>query len=267
MKETLGFALRPAPSSCYVHKDDTSSSQNLLNAHGFLVIKQAVGVDILKSFASHYFRLFGNSFLQDEDGNWSHVLPLSAPHGVGTHPANSFVTSRIYSSMIRECNVSQIVYNHFPATTSLLPRSIVRCFTNFSTRHTLPHRDKEYIKPSDPLRHKAITIWLPLTPVGISNGQLIYFPSSDHTITKSDRICRESSPLDLDLMPELLETPWYFPVVEYGDLLVHTVDVIHSSFTPESGSYTRLSIDMRFVNDLRYTDYRWLKPWRGDDKF
>lgn len=267
MNQATRQSFIPAPPSCYVERGNIASSTQALDDYGFLVIKNAVNTDTLREFANSYFRLFPESFQQTENNTWKQFSDTSSPHGVGSHPANSFVRSDIFSTLLRDCRLNELVASHFPSTSQLLPRVILRCFTNYSTRHTLPHRDKEYIKPLEPNLHKAITIWMPLTPVGKYNGQLIYFPKSDYIASRSEQISLEGSPLDLDMIPELKSSPWFFPIIEYGDLLVHTMDVIHSSFPPEADTYTRLSIDLRYVNNLQYTDSRWLNPWRGDDKF
>ena len=57
---------------------------------------------------------------------------------------------------------------------------------------------------------------------------------------------------------------WYRPIIEIGDVIFHSLEIIHASFDSFS-NIPRLSIDLRFAASEDDLDPRWSNEWRGDD--
>lgn len=259
-------ARRPLQETCI--DVNTSNAEALLERNGFLILRNALDPILVSDLAGFYFSLFERGFFTRlSTDKWRQNHPFLLEHGTGNHPANTFVRSALFFKLLEQSGLDKTISDIFPSCTNPLPRIIVRCFSQFSRRSTLPHRDIEYIQPSDPKCHKAITVWLPLTQVDETTGQLIYFPKSHTVNDKCNQVAQNGKPLDREKLPELFFNSWVIPEVKIGDVLIHDLYSIHSGFTPVSREFVRLSLDLRYVNNLRYTDPRWLSSWRGDDAF
>ena len=57
---------------------------------------------------------------------------------------------------------------------------------------------------------------------------------------------------------------WYRPILEEGDVIFHSLEIIHASFDSIS-TLPRLSIDLRYSSSIEDEDPRWKNTWRGDD--
>ena len=68
-------------------------------------------------------------------------------------------------------------------------------------------------------------------------------------------ICNLSKNLNLN---------WIRPIIEEGDVIYHSLEIVHASFDSNS-NIPRLSIDLRFSASAEDHDPRWSNPWRGDD--
>ena len=62
---------------------------------------------------------------------------------------------------------------------------------------------------------------------------------------------------DLDKLSKDLNLQWIRPIVEEGDILFHSLEIVHSSFD-SSSNIPRLSIDLRFSATVDDHDPRWL---------
>jgi hypothetical protein len=256
-----------APAEHYITTTHQRADE-LLDKLGFLIVRNAVKFSVLAGFAESYFSLFDPlTYTRISDVQWRQNCAYPIDHGIAGHPANNFVRSQDFVDFLRQTDLYSLISALFPSSPFPLPRVILRCFSNYSSRSTMPHRDREYLRPSQPQLHKGLTVWLSLTPVDVSTGQLVYLPLSSKAYADCDKHASPGRPLSIENIPDLTEETWLVPRLEYGDLLIHNLDIIHSSFTPKSRDFLRLSLDLRFVNNLAYSDHRWLAQWSGDDAF
>ena len=141
---------------------------------------------------------------------------------------------------------------------------IVRSFSKLSERCTYAHRDKEYFVSPNP--KNVATCWIPVGSVGKDKGQLIYLLGShknehlfDQKVSKEKIISK-----DFDKLSKNLNMDWYRPIIEEGDVIFHSLEIVHASFDSNS-ILPRLSIDLRYSSSIKDEDPRWKNAWRGDD--
>ena len=65
-------------------------------------------------------------------------------------------------------------------------------------------------------------------------------------------------------MSNSLNLKWYRPIIEIGDVIFHSLEIVHASFDSNS-IMPRLSIDLRYGASDFDLDSRWSDDWRGDD--
>ena len=139
---------------------------------------------------------------------------------------------------------------------------IVRSFSKISKRCTYAHRDKEYFKSQNP--NNVATCWIPLGQVGPLFGQLIYLLGSQFKESKIDKLVNSEKIITKDLgdLSKNLNLNWIRPIIEEGDVIYHSLEIVHASFD-SSSNIPRLSIDLRFSASDEDHDPRWSNPWRG----
>ena len=141
---------------------------------------------------------------------------------------------------------------------------IVRSFSNLSSTCTLAHRDKEYFHSANP--DKVITCWIPLGPTGTKYGQLIYLYDSHKKEETIDNLVNDDKIVSKDLgkLSKDLNLNWIRPLISEGDIIFHSLEIVHSSFDSLS-NIPRLSIDLRYASTINDHDPRWSNSWKGDD--
>ena len=87
------------PSECYIEYDDLLNSKPLNNLEGLLVVKNVLSHDSIDSLRSQYFSMFEGDYEYDGD-DWTHVKSSKLSHGIGLHPANTFVRSKSFCDFI-----------------------------------------------------------------------------------------------------------------------------------------------------------------------
>lgn len=87
------------PSECYIEYDDLLNNKPLNNLEGLLVVKNVLSHDSIDSLRSEYFSMFGGDYEYD-GSDWTHVKSSKLSHGVGSHPANTFVRSKSFCDFI-----------------------------------------------------------------------------------------------------------------------------------------------------------------------
>ena len=108
---------------------------------------------------------------------------------------------------------------------------------------------------------------IPLGNVGANTGQLIYLLDSHKREEDIDKLVNSEKIISKDLKDlsnSSLNLKWYRPIIEIGDVIFHSLEIIHSSFDSKSNT-PRLSIDLRFAASDFDLDDRWADEWRGDD--
>lgn len=250
--------------------DDIFSSENLyrslnLSNNGFLVIKNIITKEQVKLARDKYFSLFQNGEYKKEKGDWVHLNSHPDPHGCNRHPAKEFLKSDEFHSIVSSKKLFKVAKRILNSDkTTLCPRMIVRSFSKLSERCTYAHRDKDYFFSPNP--KNVATCWIPLGSVGVDNGQLIYLLQShkdesffDKKVTKDKIISKY-----LETLSKNTNLKWYRPIIEEGDVIFHSLEIIHASFDSNS-ILPRLSIDLRYSSSIKDEDPRWKNAWRGDD--
>jgi len=244
-------------------KDDFDLPE--LNKVGFLVIKNVISRSDIDQARDAYFELFKNGEYIKCDKEWIHLNNHQDPHGCNNHPSKDFLKKKQFLKIILGERLNYIAKKLLKSQEIILsPRMIVRSFSKLSSRCTYAHRDKEYFLCKNP--KNVMTCWIPLGAVGSEYGQLIYLSDSHKMEKQIDSLVTNEKIIskDLDKLSKDLNLQWIRPIVEEGDILFHSLEIVHSSF--DSSSKTpRLSIDLRFSSSIKDHDPRWSNPWRGDD--
>ena len=100
----------------------------------------------------------------------------------------------------------------------------------------------------------------------VNNGQLIYLLDSHKREKEIDKLVNSERIIskDFNKLSKSLNLKWYRPLIEIGDVVFHSLEIIHASFDSYS-NIPRLSIDLRFAASHADLDPRWSNSWRGDD--
>jgi len=245
-------------------------SNDLLNRHdsecfgGFLVVKNVFSHEIIDSIRSQYFSMFENDYTHDGQ-DWIHVKNTKLRHGVGSHPANTFVKSKSFCEFIQSDILKKLAAVLLNSEQSVLcPRVILRSFSHFSSKCTLAHRDREYFHVKD--NSKAITAWVPIGPADLYHGQLIYLKNSHRNVSTITALVKKDRTIasDLKSLADQLDTTWELPTISKGDIIFHCLDTVHASFDTNN-TIPRLSCDLRFASSIEHLDPKWSTYWRGDD--
>jgi len=236
-----------------------------LKEKGFLVVKDVIPKKDIDNARDVYFSLFKKGEYKKDKENWKHLYNHEDSHGCKNHPSIKFIKTKqflkiAYSDKLN--SLSKRILNS--ENTNLSPRMIVRSFSNLSKRCTYAHRDKEYFKSSNP--QNVATCWIPIGPVGKLLGQLIYLMDSQNFESKIDDLVNEDKIISKNLgnLAKDLNMNWIRPIVEEGDVIFHSLEIVHASFDSNS-NIPRLSIDLRYSASKDDHDSRWSNPWRGDD--
>lgn len=240
---------------------------NLPKIHqiGFLVIKNVIPKLDIDNARDAYFKLFKNGEYKKLNCKWIHQNNHQDPHGCNNHPSREFLKKEQFLKIILSEKLNYLTKKLLRSEEVFLsPRMIVRSFSNLSSRCTLAHRDKEYFCCKN--SKNVITCWIPLGPVGSEYGQLIYLADSHKKEKLIDNIVSDEKIIskDLDKLSQDLNLQWLRPVIEEGDIILHSLEIVHSSFDSLS-NIPRLSIDLRYSSTIDDHDPRWINPWRGDD--
>ncbi len=260
---------------CYSSKEvNTISCKELLyedlgikslNSLGFLVVKNVIPKNKILNARNAYFGLFRKGEYQKDNENWIHLKNHEHSHGCNNHPSREFLNTNEFKDIVYSKKLFEISKKILKTENAKLsPRMIVRSFSKLSERCTYAHRDKEYFKSQNP--HNVATCWIPLGPVGTLFGQLIYLLGSQFEESKIDNLVNSDKIISKDLgnLSRNLNLNWNRPIIEEGDVIFHSLEIVHASFDSNS-NIPRLSIDLRFAASADDHDPRWSNPWRGDD--
>ncbi len=232
---------------------------------GFLVIKDVLPKQDINKARDTYFSLFKNGEYEKLNNKWIHLNNHMDPHGCNNHPSKEFLKKEQFLKIIFTEKLNYLTKKILRTEDIILsPRRIVRSFSNLSSRCTLAHRDKEYFLSKN--SNNVMTCWIPLGPVGPKYGQLIYLKDSHKKEEIIDKLVTNEKLIskDLDKLSKDLNLNWVRPIIEEGDIIFHSLEIVHSSFDSFS-NIPRLSIDLRYSSSLNDHDPRWSSPWRGDD--
>ena len=236
-----------------------------INQLGFLVIKNVIPKKDISLARDAYFNLFKNGEYKKLNHEWIHLNNHKDPHGCNKHPSKEFLKTNQFLKIISAEKLNFLTKKLFNSEEVFLsPRMIVRSFSKLSTKCTFAHRDKEYFQCKNP--KNVITCWIPLGKVGAGNGQLIYLSDSHKKEKLIDNLVGDEKIItkDLDKLSKDLNLKWVRPIIEEGDVIFHSLEIVHSSFDSFS-NVPRLSIDLRFSSTVNDHDKRWSNPWEGND--
>ena len=248
--------------------EDFISKKNSLKSlkeKGFIVVKDVITKKEIDNARDVYFSLFKNGEYKKESVTWKHLYNHEDSHGCKNHPSIQFIKTKQFFEIVNSdklVSLSKKILNS--DNVKLSPRMIVRSFSKLSKRCTYAHRDKEYFKSPNP--QNVATCWIPLGPVGKLLGQLIYLIDSQKIESKIDNLVNEEKIVSKNLgnLAEDLNLKWIRPILEEGDVIFHSLEIVHASFDSNS-NIPRLSIDLRYTASEDDHDPRWSNPWRGDD--
>ena len=236
-----------------------------LNEIGFLVIKNVIPRIDIDNARDAYFNLFKNGEYKKLNKKWIHLNNHKDPHGCNEHPSKEFLKKDDFLKIVMGDELNFLAKKLLRCEKATLsPRMIVRSFSKLSSRCTYAHRDKEYFVCKN--SKNVMTCWIPLGPVGSEYGQLIYLSDSHKKEKLIDNLVNREKIISKDLqkLSKDLNLKWLRPIVEEGDIIFHSLEIVHSSFDSFS-KIPRLSIDLRFSSTINDHDPRWSNSWRGDD--
>ena len=232
---------------------------------GFLVVKNVINKQLIKNAREIYFNLFDQGEYKRYQNDWIHLENHKDSHGCNNHPSLKFIKKKEFKKIINSDLINKISAKLLRTDNAILcPRMIVRSFSSISERCTFAHRDKEYFKSAIP--KNIITCWIPLGIVGADTGQLIYLLESHKKEKEIDKLVKSERVISRDLndLSNSLNLKWYRPIIEIGDVIFHSLEIVHASFDSNS-IMPRLSIDLRYGASDFDLDSRWSGDWRGDD--
>ena len=232
---------------------------------GFLVVKDVISKELIKKSRDVYFSLFKSREYIKQRNEWIHIKNHKDLHGCGNHPSKLFLQSNELWNVVNSEKLKKVSNKLLNTKNTIIsPRIIVRSFSKLSYKHTYAHRDMEYYK--SPNIRKVITCWIPLGPADVNHGQLIYLEESHKRqnaiskLVKRDKIISEN----LNKLSDKFRLRWIRPILNEGDVIFHSLEIVHSSFESKS-IFPRLSIDIRFAASDSDLDPKWSTSWRGDD--
>ena len=247
-----------------IYKDNLLE-KTCLSDLGFLVVKNVLDKKVIKSARDAYFSLFERGEYEFLNNDWIHLKNHKDSHGCKNHPSITFLKKNEFLNVVNSTLIKKISKKLLKSESTIMsPRMIVRSFSRLSERCTYAHRDKEYFNSFRP--KNVITCWIPLGLVGSNNGQLIYLLDSHKREKEIDKLVNSERIIskDFNKLSNSLNLKWYRPIIEIGDVIFHSLEIIHASFDSLS-NIPRLSIDLRFAASDDDLDPRWSKEWRGDD--
>ena len=239
--------------------------KELFKKNGYLVIKNILSKKDIANARNTYFSLFQKGEYEKKYGDWIHIKNHEDSPGCNNHPSRDFLQNQHFFNIIENQNLKKATCWILNSETSIMsPRIIVRSFSKLSERCTFAHRDKEYFKSAN--SKNVFTCWIPLGPIGSEFGQLIYLENSHTEEKRIDKLVNSQKIIskDLNKLANDLNLNWIRPILEEGDILLHSLDIVHASFDSFS-NVPRLSLDLRYALSLEDTDQRWSQSWRGDD--
>ena len=246
------------------------SSKNLDDIHdlsslGFLVVKNVISEEEIFLAREKYFNLFKNGEYLKKDNNWIHLNNHIDSHGCNNHPSKSFLNSEEFHKIVsskRLIEISKKLFNSSDST--LCPRMIVRSFSCLSKVCSPAHRDKEYFVSPNP--NNVATCWIPIGSVGANNGQIIYLLDSHKKESYFNNLVKTKKVIssDLEKISKCSGLKWFRPILDKGDVLFHSLQIVHAAFD-SSSDLPRLSIDLRFSSSKEDEDPKWRNSWRGND--
>jgi len=266
----IPFNAYPAPNDAYLYGSsllengfNTETPQPIFS--GFKVVKGLIPYKQIIMLRDFYYSLFSDCEYSYTPSGWVSIKESVHSHGTSSHPARIFVRHPIFLDFIRQPVINKVAsYFLSSSRATLCRRSIVRSFSNISTRCTSAHRDCDYFRTTS--NKEVITVWIPLGPVGIEHGQLIYLENSETMTDSIQPLVRQNHIISKDLgaLATQLRTRWLLPDIAIGDVVFHCLDIVHASFDSRI-SEPRLSCDLRFASSPEYIDKRWTQDWSGDD--
>jgi len=265
MASGWAFKAKYPRESHYINYKDLIDDHSFQFNGGFVVVKGCIPEETILNIRNQYFSSFSGGEYTFDGRQWNHICTTSSEHGIGTHPAISFVKQQSFLDLISQKQIYKSAGKILNCKKPILcKRAIVRSFSHLSSRCTHAHRDCDYYKIPD--NSKAITAWIPLGPAGLEHGQLVYLEKSEqfhetiNLLIKSDRTISSN----LSELSSSLNLKWISPKVQAGDVIFHCLQNVHASFTTNNIE-PRLSCDLRFAADQSALDPNWNSYWRGDD--
>ena len=178
--------------------------------------------------------------------NWIHLKINEDSHGCKNHPSKDFLNTKEFKDIVCSEKLFEISKKILKTENAKLsPRMIVKVFQSYPKDVTYAHRDKEYFKSQNP--NNVATCWIPLGQVGPLFGQLIHLLGSQFKESKIDKLVNSEKIITKDLgdLSKNLNLNWIRPIIEEGDVIYHSLEIVHASFD-SSSNIPRLSIDLRF---------------------
>ena len=245
-------------------KNEIEISSELSNL-GFLVVKNVISKEQILKLRDTYFNLFEYGEYIKQKQEWVHCKNHKDLHGCGNHPSLKFLKTKEFNDLATSIKLKKICNKLLKSNNSVLsPRMIVRSFSRLSKTHTYAHRDQEYFKSSNP--SSVMTCWIPIGPADAYHGQLIYLEDSHKIERNISKLINRDKVIskNLNKLAVDLQLRWIRPILTEGDVIFHTLNMVHSSFETKS-IVPRLSVDLRFADSKNNLDPAWSYSWSGND--
>ena len=263
------FNAYEAPKKHYIEYNDLLNDEekffDKVNIDGFVVLKNALNTKTLSKLRNKYYNLFPDNYKFKND-SWHQINNPAGSHGYGNHPVKKYLKSEEFLNFAYGNQLKKIASIFLGSNETVISKRIlVRSFSKCSTFTTQAHKDSDYYVSSD--QSKAITAWVPLGPADKDHGQLIYLENSHNfslkdysSLNKSERVITS----DLEKLASQKSSKWLIPKIEFGDILLHCLKIVHASFESIK-TVPRLSCDIRFAASPEFLDPRWNSFWFGED--
>ena len=193
-------------------------------------------------------------------------------YGTAGHPAHELVRSPAFDAFTRDARLREPAERLLAAPVELIPRRIVRHFAPNSPQASRAHLDFDYL---DQGSDQIVIAWIPLGDCPVERGGIVYLEGSqgadpaqlDALRPYTDRP-HDPRPVsnDLDRTAAALGGRWLCANFEAGDVVLHTVRIVHASLDNVS-DVPRLSTDVRFRRIGDPADQRWGADWSADDGY
>lgn len=246
-----------------------------VEVHGYTIVRGALPRDLVLDLRREFFAKFvvGGVSPDGQLVSPEQASLLMAQFGRAGHQATLLQASHGYRQLVEAVPLLKIAESLLSCRVRLLPRQVLRLYTQFSRSGAMAHFDEAFVHQPP---HMICNMWIPLGRTDAGTGTLIYLPRSHlKDLYRAREVYHSTLPslpkdgypfgssLD-EIAASMKLGRWEYVELEPGDISIHHPRTLHAS-TDSSSAYARLTTDIRFVPSDWFADLRWDEVWSSDD--
>ncbi len=264
--------------------------QEQYEAQGYLWLKRILDPAAVLAFRRSYFQAFQTSGLLAPGTD-----PVEGQYGEGGEDPElvhrlsvEAVRQAEYDAFCRSEPIQRFYETFLGGPVYLHKRKLMRYTRPGDPHATGAHYDLTYLRDGT---DRLCTSWIPLGPVPVAMGGLVYLENSHHLGRQLEQTLKQNSTnlfgedtlregdtsntlkrsngwlsTDLAGLAEQTDRRWLIADYEAGDMVVHSPYTIHASTdNADPLGRLRLSTDIRYQRQSDPIDPRWTNDWSPDD--